>query len=140
MEICLEKSPQANFLPGCWCYAAMRFCFAKLRHESLSQKYGGPCWSESYIAPLLKQRFAQLATGAIYDSSPSGYCIREEHCRRFFILWWRRAAGRFCFARLWHESQWRGVMSRPEGFSKRPRIAFLSASAAVLLQEGGQSG
>ncbi len=47
-------------------------------------KYGGPCRSESYIAPLLKQRFAQLATGAIYDSFQSRPCIREERSRRHF--------------------------------------------------------
>ena len=36
------------------------------------------CQSESYIAPLLRQRFAQLATGAIYDSSPSKLCACEK--------------------------------------------------------------
>ncbi len=29
-------------------------------------------------------RFAQLATGTIHDSSPSGCCVREEHCQRLF--------------------------------------------------------
>ena len=57
--------------------------------------FAGKCRSESSIAPLLKQRFAQLATGAIDDSSPSRLSVREERCRR-------RKAVRFCFAQLRH--------------------------------------
>ncbi|MHB1626961.1 MAG: hypothetical protein ACYCVB_01105, partial [Bacilli bacterium] len=45
---------------------------ARQHHDGLFQKYDGPCRSESSFAPLLKQRFAQLATGAIDDSSLSG--------------------------------------------------------------------
>ena len=80
-----ENRRRRIFLPGCRWREVLRFCFSKLQTwKSTPENHGGPCRSESYIVPLLKQRFAQLATGTIYDSSLSGPRIREERCTRLF--------------------------------------------------------